>query len=77
MTPTDGTALRPIRPDDLEALGQVAFAGGFFEVSAGRYVPAQALFCDLWARPYQGGPGCCNLVAEGVAQILKDTRFGR
>ena len=55
MTPTDGTAVRPIRPDDLEAVGQVAYASGFLGDSATRYFPAQALFCDLWVRLTRAG----------------------
>lgn len=45
-------SLRQACPDDLAALGTVAYATGFFGASAARYFPDQRLFADLWVRPY-------------------------
>lgn len=64
------TTIRPAKPEDLEALGQIAYATGFFGASAARYFPSQALFRDLWIRPYLDGVGACNFVAEDKTQIL-------
>ncbi len=59
---------------DLEPLGHIAYATGFFGASAARFFGDPRLFADLWVRPYLGGPGCCNHVAlsggEPVGYVL-------
>ncbi|MDX2008056.1 MAG: GNAT family N-acetyltransferase [Meiothermus sp.] len=62
--------LREARMDDLEAIGQVAHATGFFGASAERFFPDPTLFTDLWVRPYLAGAGCGNWVAEDAGAIL-------
>jgi ribosomal protein S18 acetylase RimI-like enzyme len=54
--------IRAAFPDDLEAIGAVAFATGFFGASAACYLPDRELFVDLWVRPYARA-GCCSYVA--------------
>lgn len=44
--------VRPARPSDFEDLTRVAYDTGFFGESARRYFPDEALFADLWIRPY-------------------------
>ena len=56
--------VREVKPLDLEPLGEIAYRTGFFGDSAHRFFPAQALFCDLWVRPYLEGAGCCGFVGE-------------
>ena len=67
-------SIREARMEDLEALGQIAYATGYFGASAKVYFPSPALFRDLWVRPYLAGGGSlslskgtskvCNLVAD-------------
>lgn len=68
------TQIYEARMEDLEALGQIAYATGYFGSSAEVYFPSQTLFRDLWVRPYlagggslslsKGTPQACNYVAE-------------
>lgn len=55
--------IREARMEDLEALGHVAYATGFFGESARRFFPDPTLFTDLWVRPYLGTVGCGNFLA--------------
>lgn len=55
--------IREVRMGDLEALGHIAYATGFFGESARRFFPDATLFSDLWVRPYLGPAGCGNFVA--------------
>lgn len=63
-------SIRPAGPTDLQALGQIAYATGFFGNSAAVYFPSQPLFRDLWIKPYLNGIGACNLVAELEGKIV-------
>lgn len=49
--------------EDLEALGHIAYATGFFGESARHFFPDAALFTDLWVRPYLSAVGCGNFLA--------------
>ncbi|SEJ66186.1 Acetyltransferase (GNAT) family protein [Deinococcus reticulitermitis] len=54
--------VRPAGPGDLAALGRVAYDTAFFGESARRFFPDEALFADLWVRPYlSGGLGFVGL----------------
>lgn len=63
-------SIRPARVSDLEALGQIAYATGFFGDSAAVYFPSPPLFRDLWIKPYLNGIGACNFVAELEGKIV-------
>ncbi|WP_233493114.1 MULTISPECIES: GNAT family N-acetyltransferase [unclassified Meiothermus] len=69
-TPRRSLTIRPARPSDLEALGQIAYATGFFGDSAAVYFPSPPLFRDLWIKPYLNGVGACNFVAELEGEIV-------
>jgi len=62
--------IRPAGPLDLEALGHIAYATGFFGSSAAVYFPSPPLFRDLWIKPYLEGIGACNFVAELEGKIV-------
>ena len=62
--------LREARMEDLEALGRIAYATGYFGASAAAYFPSPSLFRDLWIKPYLAENDGCNLVAEEDGQIL-------
>lgn len=61
--------VRGARPSDFAALARVAYGTGFFGASARRYFPDEALFADLWIRPYVplGLPG---FVAERDGEVV-------
>ena len=57
MTTSDGPArvpivVRPYRPEDREAVRQIAFLTGLFGDSIAALVPDQELFADLWTVVY-------------------------
>ena len=61
---SDQLTLRVPVPADLQALGRVAYATGFFGKSAARYLPDERLFTLLWIWPYlHGGGGHASLIA--------------
>lgn len=62
--------LREARMEDLQTLGEIAFATGYFGSSAQAFFPDKALFTDLWVRPYLTGAGCCNFVAQQDEKLL-------
>ncbi|ADD27791.1 GNAT family N-acetyltransferase [Meiothermus ruber] len=55
--------IREVRMEDLEALGHIAYATGFFGESARRFFPDATLFTDLWVRPYLGPAGLGSFIA--------------
>ncbi|GIW31883.1 MAG: N-acetyltransferase [Meiothermus sp.] len=55
--------IREVRMEDLEALGHIAYATGFFGESARRFFPDATLFTDLWVRPYLGPAGRGSFIA--------------
>ncbi len=59
--------VRKVNPNDLQALGQIAYQTGFFGASAEGFFPSQNLFRDLWVEPYLEGAGCCGWIAESEA----------
>ena len=66
----NAASIRPAGPTDLEALGHIAYATGFFGSSAAVYFPSPPLFRDLWIKPYLEGIGACNFVAELEGKIV-------
>ena len=62
--------VRPARPSDRDAVGEVSFATGYFGRSAGRFFPDRNLFADLWIAPYFDGYGCCSFVAEDGGEVV-------
>jgi GNAT superfamily N-acetyltransferase len=74
------TEIREARMEDLEALGHIAYATGFFGSSARRFFPDPTLFTDLWVRPYLGAVGCGNFLAFSggvpVGYILGTAHLG-
>ncbi|RJF68956.1 N-acetyltransferase [Deinococcus cavernae] len=61
--------IRPLRPDDAAAVGQIAFETGFFGHSAAPYFPDEALFAALWVGPYfRGGAGGFVAEVDGVVR---------
>lgn len=62
--------IRPVTKDDLEAVGQIAYATGFFGQSAAHYFKDANLFRDIWVRSYIHGPGCCNYLAEQEGKVV-------
>lgn len=65
------TALvRPVLPSDQRAVGDIAYATGFFGDSARIFFPAPALFRALWVAAYFRGAGFAGFVAEVDAQVV-------
>lgn len=62
--------IRPMQPADMEAVGQVAYATGYFGASAARYFPAPRLFALLWVGAYFRGAGFGCFVAELDGQVV-------
>ncbi|MER3484574.1 MAG: GNAT family N-acetyltransferase [Meiothermus sp.] len=60
--------VREVKPEDLETLGRIAYATGFFGSSAEAFFPSAGLFRDLWVWPYVAGAGCCGFIAENEGQ---------
>ena len=65
------TALvRPVQPSDQRAVGDIAYATGFFGASARIFFPAPALFRALWVAAYFRGAGFAGFVAEVDGQVV-------
>lgn len=55
---------RPAEPRDERRLGEIAHATAYFGDPATRHFPDEALFADLWVRPYLRGGGGASFVVE-------------
>ncbi len=60
--------LRPARLDDLEEIGYISHQTGLLGDPIGRFFPDQALWADVFIRPYLEA-GCCNFVIENKGHV--------
>ncbi len=61
--------LRAATAADLEAVGHVAHQTALLGAPIGRFFPDEALWADLFVRPYLEA-GCCNFVAESEGRVV-------
>lgn len=64
QVPSHQVLYRPAELRDEHRLGEIAHATGYFGDPATRFFPDEALFADLWVRPYLHGGGGASFVVE-------------
>lgn len=67
--PKAAAQIRKATPADLEAVGRISHQTGLLGAPIGRFFPDEALWTDVFVRPYLEA-GCCNFVAEAEGRVV-------
>ena len=67
--PPEPLRIRAATAADLAAVGRISHRTGLLGAPIGRFFPDEALWADVFVRPYLVA-GCCNFVAEADGKVV-------
>ena len=67
--PPEPLRIRAATAADLAAVGRISHRTGLLGAPIGRFFPDEALWADVFVRPYLE-TGCCNFVAEADGRVV-------